>query len=127
MTTEMLPFKAAGWRLVVEPAQVPTKTAGGIELPEDTKASLEYLRHVGQVVDMGPLCYRSDDRFKLTDSQGNARFEPHCEVGDWVVFAKHGGHGFTATVDGEVRAFKILNDDEILMVVNDPSCLINKF
>jgi co-chaperonin GroES (HSP10) len=126
MTTERLPIRAAGWRLIIEPAEVPTKTAGGIELPEDVKASMQYLKTVGQVIDMGPLCFRNDNRFNDADEAGNTRPLPFCKPGDWVLFSRHSGQGFSFTHEGEQRHVKIFNDDEVLAVVDDPSCLVQK-
>ena len=121
-----LPIRAAGWRLLIEPAPIPKTSAGGIDLPEETVAALQYLRNVGQVMGMGPLAFQNDDRFMDTDDAGNKRPVHSCKVGDWVVFAKHSGQPVMVDVAGETRTFKLFNDDEVLAVVDDPACLITK-
>ncbi len=62
---------------------------------------------------MGPDCY-NDKRF----SDG-----PWCKVGDWVVFARYAGSRIEIE-GGEVR---LLNDDEVLATVQDPTDILHKF
>lgn len=119
-----LPLEPAGWRILIEPAPVPTHSAGGIELPPEAKAQLEYLRNVGQVIRKGSLCYVADERFLDKDGSGGTRPVHFCDVGDWVMVAKHAGQPLSAKWEGEDLRFKLINDDEVLMVAKDPSVLI---
>ena len=63
---------------------------------------------------MGPDCYKDPERF----SDG-----PWCKVGDWVVFARYAGSRIEIE-GGEVR---LLNDDEVLATVQDPTDILHKF
>ena len=67
----------------------------------------------GNVLAMGPDCYKDKDRFQ----------EPWCKVGDWVVFARYAGSRIEID-GGEVR---LLNDDEVLATVQDPTDILHKF
>ena len=49
--------------------------------------------------------------------------EPWCKVGDWVVFARYAGSRIEID-GGEVR---LLNDDEVLATVQDPTDILHKF
>ena len=68
----------------------------------------------GNVLAMGPDCYNDPKRF----SDG-----PWCKVGDWVVFARYAGSRIEIE-GGEVR---LLNDDEILATVQDPTDILQKY
>ena len=46
-----------------------------------------------------------------------------CKVGDWVVFARYAGSRIEIE-GGEVR---LLNDDEALATVQDPTDILHKF
>ena len=48
---------------------------------------------------------------------------PWCKVKDWVVFARYAGSRIEIE-GGEVR---LLNDDEILATVQDPTDILHKF
>ncbi len=46
-----------------------------------------------------------------------------CKVGDWVVFARYAGSRIEIE-GGEVR---LLNDDEVLATVQDPTDILHKY
>jgi co-chaperonin GroES (HSP10) len=46
---------------------------------------------------------------------------PWCKEGDWVVFGRYAGARITID-GGEIR---ILNDDEIVGIVNDPEDILH--
>ena len=48
---------------------------------------------------------------------------PWCKGGDWVVFARYAGSRIEIE-GGEVR---LLNDDEILATVQDPTDILHKY
>ena len=114
-----LSVKAVGWRVIVAPIPVTDVTKGGIALPTETVKAMEYLGYVGEVVDMGHLAYQKD-AFK---HHAKADPKPWCKIGDFVAYAKYAGQDIRAVVDGEVHILKILNDDDIMCVVIDPSSL----
>ena len=103
-----------GWRLLVLPFKMKEKTKGGLYLGQETIERQQVASQCGNVLAMGPDCYNDKDRF----SQG-----PWCKVGDWVVFARYAGSRIEIE-GGEVR---LLNDDEVLATVQDPTDILHKF
>jgi co-chaperonin GroES (HSP10) len=67
---------------------------------------------VGYVVKQGSLCYK--DKEKFPDG-------PWCKEKQWVIFARYAGSRFRIE-GGECR---ILNDDEILAVIDDPEDILS--
>ena len=61
---------------------------------------------------VGELAYADQNKFPTG---------PWCKEGDWVIFARYGGSRLNID-GGEIR---ILNDDEILAVVNDPDDILH--
>ncbi len=108
--------EAVGWRVLIEPIEVEEKTKGGLFLPEEAKKAKEYLRYIGRVVTMGPLCYK------------HAKFEggePWCQVGDWVAYGQYAGQEVVVrTEDGSRVKLKIVNDDEILSKIPNPEAVL---
>ena len=103
-----------GWRLLVLPFKMNEKTKGGVLLGQETLERQQVGSQCGNVLAMGPDCYNDKDRF---------REGPWCKVGDWVVFARYAGSRIEIE-GGEVR---LLNDDEILATVQDPTDILHKF
>ena len=92
-----------GWKLLILPFQVKTKTDGGIILPERTRDDESSLIFMGKVLQLGDLAYSRPD-------MGD---KPWCKVGDFVVFGKYAGMRLKFKgVD-----LRILNDDEVLAVL----------
>ncbi|MGH1372978.1 MAG: hypothetical protein ACRBBW_13140 [Cellvibrionaceae bacterium] len=110
-----LPLQPAGWRVLIKPVAIDEKSSGGIILAEESKKVMEHTRYIGQVVLMGPLCYEKKDFQKDGETQA------FCKVGDWVAFRKHSGQEIRMkSDDGSVTSYKVVNDDEIIAVVNEP-------
>ena len=103
-----------GWRMLVLPFKMNEKTKGGVLLQQETIERQQVGSQCGNVLAMGPDCYNDKDRFK----DG-----PWCKVGDWVVFARYAGSRIEIE-GGEVR---LLNDDEVLATVQDPTDILHKF
>ena len=103
-----------GWRMLVLPFRMKEKTDGGIIMGTETIDRQQVASQCGNVLAMGPDCYNDKDRFK----DG-----PWCKVGDWVVFARYAGSRIEIE-GGEVR---LLNDDEILATVQDPTDILHKY
>ena len=99
-----------------EPEKEVTKetTKGGVLLGTETIDRQQVASQCGNVLAMGPDCYNAPKRF----SDG-----PWCKVGDWVVFARYAGSRIEIE-GGEVR---LLNDDEVLATVQDPTDILHKF
>ena len=106
--------KPTGWRMLVLPFRMKEKTDGGLLLGTETIDRQQVASQCGNVLAMGPDCYQDKNRF----SQG-----PWCKVGDWVVFARYAGSRIEIE-GGEVR---LLNDDEVLATVQDPTDILHKF
>ena len=103
-----------GWRILILPFQMGEKTKGGILMGQDTLEKQQVASQCGNVLAMGPDCYRDKDRYK----QG-----PWCKVGDWVMFARYAGSRIKIE-GGEVR---LLNDDEILATIKNPEDILHEY
>ena len=106
--------KPPGWRLLVLQFRLKEKTKGGVLLGTETIDRQQVASQCGNVLAMGPDCYNDPKRF----SDG-----PWCKVGDWVVFARYAG----ARIEIEGGEVRLLNDDEVLATVQDPTDILHKF
>ena len=111
--TTKLPMPT-GWRMLVLPFRMKEKTDGGVIIGTETIDRQQVASQCGNVIAMGPDCYKDKNRF----NDG-----PWCKLGDWVVFARYAGSRIEIE-GGEVR---LLNDDEILATVQDPTDILHKF
>ena len=68
------------------------------------------LSMIGVVLDMGDLCYTDEERFKTG---------PWCKAGDYVMFRPNSGTRFKVGS----QEYRLLNDDTIEAVVQDPSAI----
>ena len=100
-----------GWRILVLPYKGQGKTKGGIILSDQTMEERGFSTVTGYVVKVGPVAYRDKERFPNG---------PWCKEKDWIIFGRYAGSRF-GIEGGEVR---ILNDDEIIAVVNDPEDIL---
>ena len=110
---EKLP-QPTGWRILVLPFKVKEKTKGGVLLGQETIERQQVGSQCGNVLAMGPHCYRDKERYP----DG-----PWCKVNDWVVFARYAGSRIEIE-GGEVR---LLNEDEILATVKNPEDILHKY
>ena len=102
------------------PYDPPTKTKGGIELPDSVHERERIATVAGLVLKVGPLAYKDKSKFgNPTSLRGNVL--PWCKEKDWVLFSKYAGSRFKIE-GGELR---ILNDDEILGIIEDPSDIVH--
>ena len=106
--------KPTGWRLLVLPFRMNEKTKGGVLLGQETIERQQVGSQCENVLAMGPDCYSDKERF----TEG-----PWCKVGDWIIFARYAGSRIEIE-GGEVR---LLNDDEVLATVQDPTDILHKF
>ena len=107
---ERLP-KPTGWRILILPYTLPQSTKGGVILSDETRERNQLATNVGYVVSLGPDAYRDEGKFP----DG-----PWCKSGDWVMFGRYAGSRFK--IDGAEP--RLLNDDEILAVIDDPRDII---
>ena len=107
--------KPMGWRILVIPFSQPKQSAGGIHFTDKTKQDEEIATVIGQVVSLGPLAYSDEYKFMGI---------PWCKEGDFVIFPRYAGSRvrlFGEEADGsDDLACRLLNDDEIMAVVDNP-------
>ena len=97
----------SGWRMVLFPLKLQGKTKGGVLLTDDTVTESQVTTNICKVLKMGPECYKDKEKFPSG---------PWCNEGDWVLITRYAGSRIRID-GGELR---IINDDEILAVVDDP-------
>lgn len=103
---EALMPKPVGFKMLISLPEISEKTDGGIIKPAEIRNREQVGSVVGRVIDMGAECYADKKRFS----------SPWCEIGDWVMMRSYSGTRFT--LNG--REFRLLNDDSIEAVVDDP-------
>ena len=96
-----------GWRLVLFPLKLSNKTASGIHLTDETVTESQLTTNICKVLKVGPSAYKDKERFP----DG-----PWCKKDDWVLITRYAGSRIKID-GGELR---IVNDDEIIGVVDDP-------
>ena len=101
-----------GWRIAILPYRGPEKTKGGIVLSEETQKKTQLATTVGYVLRLGELAYCDESKFPNG---------PWCKEGDWIIFGRYAGSRISID-GGEIR---ILNDDEIIGRINDPSDILH--
>ena len=97
----------SGWRMVLFPLKLQGKTKGGVLLTDDTVTESQVTTNICKVLKMGPECYKDKEKFPSG---------PWCKEGDWVLITRYAASRIRID-GGELR---IINDDEILAVVDDP-------
>lgn len=96
-----------GYRILCALPEVDKKTEGGLWKPDMTILHEEVLTTVLFVLKMGPDCYKDEKRFPTG---------PWCKEGDFVLVRPHAG----TRVKIHGREFRIINDDAVEGVVQDP-------
>jgi len=109
--TSKLP-RPTGYRILILPYTPSNKTKGGILLATETVDREKIATVVGYVVDLGPDAY--NDANKFPDG-------PWCGKGEWVIFGRYAGARFK--IDG--GDMRLLNDDEILAVIDNPEDILS--
>ena len=108
---DMIPTPT-GWRIAILPYRGAEKTKGGIVLSEETQRKTQLSTVCGYVLKVGSLAYADESKF-LTG--------PWCKEGDWIIFGRYAGARIPID-GGEIR---LINDDEVLGVVNDPEDILH--
>lgn len=96
-----------GWKLLIALPKVSKKTAGGIYKPENVLQHEETGSIIGLVVKMGPLAYEDARKFPKG---------PWCNVGDYIIMRSYSGTRMR--IAGQ--EFRLINDDTVEAIVNDP-------
>lgn len=104
--------KPTGWRIAILPYRGSEKTKGGIVLAEETQRKTQLATTCGYVLRTGDLAYADKEKFPAG---------PWCKEGDWIIFGRYAGSRIQID-GGEIR---ILNDDEIIGVVNNPEDILH--
>lgn len=106
--------KPSGYRLLCAVPEVEKELESGIIMADEYLRKEELLTTVLFVVDMGPDCYKDESRFPNG---------PWCKQGDFVLVRPNAG---TRLVIHD-REFRIINDDSVEAVVQDPRGIKRKF
>lgn len=96
-----------GYRILMIPYSPPNTTASGIIVSDKMQKAETVASTVGYIAKMGPDCYKDKDRYEAG---------PWCKVGDFVLFGRYAG----ARIQRKGLEVRILNDDEILGLIDDP-------
>jgi co-chaperonin GroES (HSP10) len=99
--------KPSGYRILCAIPEQEKETEGGILKADITIQNEELLTTVLFVVELGPDCYKDTNRFP------NGAW---CKQGDFVLVRPHSGSRLV--IHG--REFRIINDDSVEAVVDDP-------
>jgi co-chaperonin GroES (HSP10) len=97
----------SGYRILCAIPEIEEKFDSGILKAAKTIRDEELLATVLFVVKMGPDCYKDESRFP-----GG----PYCKPGDFILVRPHTG----TRVKIHGRAFRLINDDSVEAVVQDP-------
>lgn len=97
----------SGYRILCAVPEVDAMTAGGVLKSDITMQYEELLTTVLFVLKLGPDCYKDESRFPSG---------PWCKEGDFILVRPHAG----SRVKIHGREFRILNDDAVEAVVEDP-------
>ena len=100
-----------GWRILLLPFKG-QKKHGSLYQPDQTIEREALATVCGYVLRIGPLAYKDETKFDGI---------PWCKETDWVIFGRYAGSRFKID-GGEVR---ILNDDEIIATIADPTDIIH--
>jgi co-chaperonin GroES (HSP10) len=96
-----------GWRIAILPYRGAEKTKGGIALAEETQRKQQVSTVCGYVLKVGPIAYGDEVKFPTG---------PWCKEGDFVLTRPYSGT--RVVIHG--REFRIINDDTVEAVVQDP-------
>ena len=97
----------SGYRITLFPLKLDSKTKSGIILTDDTVQESQLTTNICKVLKVGPDAYKDKDKFPTG---------PWCKTDDWVLITRYAGSRIRID-GGELR---IINDDEILAVIDDP-------
>ena len=99
--------KPSGYRILCAIPEIEKEFESGLIKADSTISFEEALTTVLFVVELGPDCYKDETRFPNG---------PWCKKGDFVLVRPHTGSRLV--IHG--REFRIINDDSVEAVVDDP-------
>jgi len=105
-TARQLPVPS-GYRILCAIPEIEKRTEGGVMKADITLEREELLTTVLFVISMGPDCYA--DKVKFPSG-------PWCKPGDFVLVRPHAGT--KVVIHG--KKFRLINDDSVEAVVDDP-------
>jgi len=97
----------SGYRILCAIPEIEEKTAGGLFKADITKQFEELTTPVLFVLKVGPDAFKDEKRFPSG---------PWCKEGDFILTRPHAG----SRVKIHGREFRIINDDSVEAVVEDP-------
>lgn len=97
----------SGYKLLIALPEIEEKTTGGVFIPDGLKDREGTASIIGFVMKMGSDAYADEKKFP------NGAW---CKEGDFVIFRSYSGTRFK--VDG--KEFRLINDDTVEAVVDDP-------
>lgn len=101
-----------GWRIAILPYRGAERTKGGIVLADETQKKQQLGTVCGYVLKIGSLAYQDELKFPTGS---------WCVEGDWIIFGRYAGARIPID-GGEIR---LINDDEVLGVLNDPEDILH--
>ena len=104
----------SGYRILCAIPDVEKEFDGGIIKPDEMVRKDELLTTVLFVVALGPDCYKDETRFPSG---------PWCQEGDFIIVRPNAGT--RVVIHG--KEFRIINDDSVEAVVQDPRGITRKF
>lgn len=99
--------RPSGYRILCTVPEVAKEFDSGLVKADMTIQNEETLTTVLFVVELGPDCYKDEKRFPTG---------PWCQKGDFILVRPHSGSRLI--IHG--REFRIINDDTVEGVVDDP-------
>ena len=100
-----------GYKLLIALPDIEETTKGGIIKASQTMKVEEVGSICGFVITMGEDCYQDEKRFPNG---------PYCKEGDWIIMRSYSGTRFK--VHG--KEFRLINDDSVEAVVEDPRGIV---
>lgn len=110
----LLPVPAGYKLLIAMPHKEETFKNSSIIMTESYRKAEETASICGCVIAVGASAYADDNKFP----DG-----PWCAVGDWVIFRSYSGTRFKINGD----EFRLINDDTVEAVVDDPRAIERAF
>jgi len=104
--------RPTGYRILIVPYTQPATSKGGILLADSTLKTEELATTIGYVVALGPDAY--GDPVKFPEGAW-------CKTGDYIMFGRYAGARITMQgADKDDLRLRLINDDEILAVIDNP-------
>ncbi len=100
-----------GYKILIALPDIEETTKGGIIKASETRRVEEVGSIVGFVLSMGDDCYKDKNRFPNG---------PYCKEGEWIIMRSYSGTRFK--VHG--KEFRLINDDSVEAVVEDPRGIV---